>query len=141
MTLPRNSVPIIQAIEAGMRPAGPLLVSCHGGHVGHGWDNALVDVDPLQTYRWGWLKGLPSVVVLMGAGTRFGTLLDDILKAEPLQLDVVDTDRGLGWLVLSARPRLRTVRWPAWQVADWLGSQEWHLGLKDLREQHGLVAQ
>lgn len=138
--LPMSAIEIVQGIEAGMRPSGPLLVSCHRGHAGHTWDNAIVDVDPLKTYRWDWVKGLPSVVVLMGEGTRFGTLLGDLLRAEPLQLDVVDTDRGLGWMVLFTKPKLRTLRWPAAQVADWLGDQQWHLDMKAERERFGLVA-
>jgi hypothetical protein len=121
-----------------MRPAGPLLVACHDRCP---WDNATVHVDPMAQYRWDWLKGLPFVVVVMGAETRFGTLLDDILSGAPGQLDVVDTDRAVGWMVLAAKGQLRTVRWPASYVADWLGDQAWHLHLREMREQHGLVAQ
>jgi hypothetical protein len=124
---PRNAWEIVKARANGMRPEGPVLVVLHGQH---DIDNAMVYAEPNVRYRWDWVRGLPNVVVLIGSGTRMGTILADIMDAGPLQLDVIDHERELGWLVNLVRPKLRTVRWPQSWVRDWLGSCEWHRALQ-----------
>lgn len=122
---------IADARAGGLRPAETVLIVLAGRF---DWPNPTVYATPGERYRWDWLTGL-SIVVLLDAGTRLGSTLDDIHKAEPAQLDVIDAERGLGWLVLFTRPQLRTVRWPRGQVADWLGDGQWHRELGDLKEQ------
>ena len=113
-----------------------MVVSLNGDH---GWDNAFVTAEPGQRYRWDWVKGLPSIVVTVGRETKIGTLLADIEAGEPVQLDVVDTERQLGWMVLFAKRRLITVQWPTWQVADWLGGGIWHSELNKIKGSLGLI--
>lgn len=117
---------IAQARSGGLKPAETVLIVLAGNH---DWSNPQVFADPDQAYRWDWLRGL-SVVVLIAADTRIGNTLYQIDQAEPAQLDVIDFERNKGWLVLSTKPRLKTVRWPAHQVADWLGPGTWHAELK-----------
>ena len=132
---PKGAQQIAEARANGMRPEGPVIVVLHGQP---NWDNAMVYANPALRYRWDWVRGLPSVVVIVGYTTRLGTILSDIEDNEPGQLDVVDTDRALGWMVLFTRPRLKTVRWPAMTVKDWLGDQQWHLALNDIKAKAGL---
>lgn len=132
---PRNAYAIAKARENGLRPSGPVIVALNGDPE---WDNATVYADPAEAYRWDWVKGLPSVVVLIGKDTRFGSILHDIEDCEPGQLDVIDTDRQIGWLVLSAKKRLVTLRWPQWMVRDWLGESTWHDGVNEIKASFGL---
>lgn len=127
---------IANARKNGMRPAGPVIVALNGDQ---GWDNATVYADPAGAYRWDWVKGLPSIVVVMGKDTRLGTILRDIEDNEPGQLDVIDTDRFMGWMILSAKPKLSTLRWPKWMVRDWLGDGHWHKNLNETKASFGLV--
>lgn len=128
---------IAQARAQGMRPSGPVIVALNGDP--H-WDNATVLADPKESYRWDWVKGLPSIVVVMGKETRLGSILSDIEASEPGQLDVIDTDRRLGWMVLFAKPKLVTLNWPQWAVSDWLGDAHWHNNLNETKAGFGLVA-
>jgi hypothetical protein len=86
------------------------------------------------TYRWEFLKGLGAVVLKNQNHdlSMLAGLLQDIDGAHPAQLDLVDIDAGRGWMVLFTNP-LRTVRWTAHQVADWLGDGEWHRELQSLK--------
>ena len=135
LAYPRGAFTIAQLLESGKRPAGPVIVSLNGDP---GWDNATVLADPRESYRWDWVKGLPSVVVTMGKDTRLGSILADILQSEPGQLDVIDTERVVAWMVLRARPKLRAVRWPAHWVADWLGEGFAHAELNAVKARFGL---
>ena len=133
---PTNGYVIEQNRLKGLRPSGPLIVALNGDpHL----DNATVYANPGQSYNWRWVKGLPSVIVLIGADTRFGTILRDIEDCEPGQHDVIDTERELGWMVLFARPKLVTLKWPKWMVRDWLGDGEWHTNLNTYKASQGLV--
>lgn len=134
LQLPRGAADIVRAIDNGMRPAGPVLVVCAGEF---DWDNAMVHVDPKAHYRWDWVEGLPSVVVLIGKDTRFRTLLRDIDAAGPGQLDVVDVEGRHAWMVLRTAPKLRTVAWHQGEVDDWLGDQQWHLQRARLLHAYG----
>lgn len=122
---------IAEARAQGLKPAGVVLVALAGRvH----WDNPTVYANPEQPYRWDWLRGL-SVVVLMDRKTRLGNILADILGAKPEQLDVIDHERRLGWLVLEVIPRLVKVRWaPSW-VADWLGDSHLHDALHTIKRE------
>ncbi len=134
---PIGAEPIAAARAKGLRPAGPVLVIAHGRF--H-WDNAMVYVQAGQQYRWDWVKGLPGIVVLVGAATKLGQLLSDIEDGEPNQIDVIDHERELGWMVTQTRPKLRTARWHSAEVKDWLGDQTMHRTLQQSRIEHGLVA-
>src|SRR6185312_12417342 len=123
---------IAEARSGGLRPAEAVLIVLAGRF---DWPNPMVYATPGERYRWDWLKGL-SAVVLIDASTRLGGTLSDIEEAEPAQIDVIDAERGLGWLVLFTRPHLRTVRWPRAQVADWLGDGQWHHALNEMKEQY-----
>lgn len=127
---------IAEMRATGKRPAGPVIVALNGDP---GWDNATVIAELGLQYRWDWVKGLPSIVVTIGAKTRLGTLLADIEASEPGQLDVIDTERQLGWMVLFAKRRLVTVTWPKAQVIDWLGDGVWHDGLNKIKASFGQV--
>lgn len=122
---------IAEARTGGLRPAETVLIVLAGRF---DWPNPTVYATPGQRYRWDWLKAL-SIVVLIDASTRLGSTLDDIYQAEPAQLDVIDAERGLGWLVTFTHPRLQTVRWPRGQVVDWLGDGRWHRELNEMKEQ------
>lgn len=128
---------IAEARAGGLRPSELVLISL-AGRVD--WPNPLVYATPGQRFRWDWLKGL-SVVVLIESSTRLDNILKDIDGAGPMQLDVVDRERGLGWMVLSTNPRLQTVRWPRYQVEDWLGNQEWHQEINYLKARANLQAE
>lgn len=125
---------IAEARANGLKPAELVLISLAGSV---DWPNPLVFATPGQRFRWDWLKGL-SVVVLIETNTRLDNILQDINSAEPMQLDVVDRERGLGWMVLCTNPRLQTVRWPRYQVEDWLGNQEWHQEINYLKARANL---
>lgn len=126
---------IAQARANGRRPAGPVIVALNGDP---GWDNAIVIAAPDESYRWDWAKGLPSIVVLIGKETRFKTIIREIEACEPGQLDVIDTDRKIGWMVLFTRPKLVTLKWPKHQVADWLGESVWHNDISKIKSGFGL---
>ncbi len=134
---PVNAPAIAEARANGMRPSGPLLVVMSGTF---DFDNATVLARAGTRYRWDWVRALPSVIVLIGRDTKLGTILADIEEHQPNQLDVIDHERGLGWMVTATRPSLKTVRWQRWQVADWLGDQQWHLKLQAHRQHYALVA-
>lgn len=121
---------IAQARSRGLKPTETVLIVLAGQH---DWPNPQVFADPTRSYRWDWLRGL-NVVVLIAADTRVGNILSQIDQAEPAQIDVIDFERSKGWLVLSTKPRLQTVRWPAHQVADWLGPGTWHADLKQIKD-------
>jgi len=133
---PRGAFDIVKARANGFRPAGPVIVALNGTP---DCDNAIVYADPMESYRWDWVKGLPNVVVLIGKETRLGTILADIYACEPGQFDVIDTDRGLGWMVLFTKPKLRTLTLPKHQVLDWLGDGEWHKNLNKAKASYGLA--
>ena len=122
---------IADARAKGLKPAGVVLVVLAGRF--H-WDNPTVYANPEQSYRWDWLRGL-SVVVLMDSKTRLGKLLADILGAKPGQLDVIDHERKLGWLVLEAIPRLVKVRWATSWVVDWLDDCRMHDALHTIKHE------
>jgi hypothetical protein len=127
---PRNAHGIVQARANGMRPAGPLVVVLNGST--QEWDNAMVYADPGKAYRWDWIRGL-GVVVLIGADTRLQSILSDIEACQPCQIDVIDTDRQMGWMVLFTRPKIRTRDWPKAWVLDWLGDCKWHRDLEQIK--------
>lgn len=128
---PRNAMPIVQARQNGMKPKGMVIVVMTERYERLPAD-AHVFVDPGKSYRWDWVRGLPNVIVVIDAKTKFGRLLVDIQDAEPVQIDVVDVERRRGWLVCFADP-LTTVRWPQFQVDDWLGDGQWHQDLADAK--------
>lgn len=121
---------IAQARASGLKPAEIVLIDLAGKS---DWPNPTVYADPSKRYCWDWIKGL-SVVVLINASTRLGTILSDIEDAEPAQTDVIDTERRLGWLINATRPKLKTVRHPAAWLDDWLGPCTWHRDLKHAKE-------
>lgn len=125
---PRNADAIVSARRNGMKPAGPVLISLTKQYRALP-DDAIVYADPGQTYRWDWIKGLTSVVVLIDAKTKLGPLLADLESCEPNQIDVVDVERRVGWMVGFVKHGLATIRWTPHQVRDWLGSCEWHEAL------------
>lgn len=133
----RGAFTIAQARADGMRPAGPVIIVLNGEEPY--CSNAIVYADPAQSYRWDWVKGLPNIVVLMGKDTRLGSILGDIEDCGPGQLDVIDTDRGIGWMVLFTKPKLKTLTLPKFMVMDWLGDGEWHKNLNETKARYGLV--
>lgn len=129
---------IAEARADGLRPAQVVLIILAGS-----WENdsnPKVYVQPGQQYRWDWLRGL-NAVVLVDAGTRMGTTLQDIEREGAGQIDVIDFERCRGWLVLGAAPRLSTVRWPHRHVKDWLGTGEWHHELNQLKSRASQAAE
>ncbi|MNK90295.1 hypothetical protein D3C87_1103410 [compost metagenome] len=66
--------------------------------------------------------------MVVEASTKLGSLLADLENVGVGQIDVVDVERVIGWMVVFAQP-LRTVRWPKSQAIDWLGDGSWHAGL------------
>lgn len=134
---PEGAFSIAKARANGMRPSGPVIVAMHAE--APQFENATVIADPSGIYRWDWVRGLPSIVGLIGKDTRFGTILRDIEDSDPQQLDVIDFERELGWMVLFTKPRLRTVRWPQQAVRDWLGDGMWHIKLNELKTNFGLA--
>ena len=128
---PRGAARAIAESRAnGLKPSETVLVVLAGTF---DWPNPQVYLNPQQSYRWDWLRGL-NAVVLIDSKTRLGNTLQDIDRAEPTQLDVIDTERVLGWLVLRTTPSIRTVRWPRACVADWLGPRDWHRNLNDAKD-------
>lgn len=136
MTLPypRNAAPIVEARAKGMRPAGLLIVVMTDRYTRLPND-AHVFIDAEQRYRWDWVRGLPNVVVVVDAETKLGSVLSDLESAAVEQIDVVDVERRLGWLVCFAEP-LRTVRWPRSQVEDWIGDGAWHADLARVKAEY-----
>ena len=118
---------VAQARASGLKPAQPVLIDLGGGAE---WANPTCHADPKRHYRWDWVRGL-NIVVLIHARTGLGDILHDIDIHEPCQIDVIDPERRLGWLVNFTRPILRTCRWPRRQVDDWLGDGHWHKDLHD----------
>jgi hypothetical protein len=136
---PRNCQPIVLARANGMRPADPVLVVCTDQYRAHR-DSAVVYIDAEQGYRWDWVRGM-HIVVLIEAETKLGGTLDAINREEPSQLDVVDVERGLGWLVNFTHPRLSTVRWPDAWARDWLGDGAWHRAHQQYTRQERHIAE
>ncbi|WP_208507928.1 hypothetical protein [Variovorax paradoxus] len=135
---PRNAAPIVEARAKGMRPAGLLIVVMTDRYERLPND-AHVFVDAGVRYCWDWARGLPNVVVVMDARTKLGTLLGDLMGARIGQVDVVDVERGKGWLVNSAQP-LSTVRWSPLQVRDWLGDGSWHAEVEEAKAQYEVLS-
>lgn len=124
MSLPyaRNAEAIAEARSNGMRPSGPVLVAlCRIPD----WPNAVVYARPNVAYRWDWVRGLP-IVVLVEAATKMADILRSIADKDPQQIDVVDIERRIGWLVGFIGSRMVTCRWPAECVDDWLEDGAWH---------------
>ena len=114
---------IAEARANGMKPSGVVLIVL-AGHFD--WPDPMVYATPGQAYRWDWIRGL-SVVLLIDSNTRLGEIVADIERDEPFQLDVVDANRRLGWLVNWATPRIiKFVRWPPHLVDAWRGTGDWH---------------
>jgi hypothetical protein len=130
---PRNAQQIVAARAAGMKPAGPVMVVMTRRYETLPGD-AHVFADPGKRYRWDWVRGLLSVVVVIDASTKFGDLLHEIQLNSPNELDLVDCERMKGWKVCITCPQLRTVRWPDWEVKDWLSDGEWHADLQRIKE-------
>jgi hypothetical protein len=127
---------IAQARSGGLKPADTVLIVLAGRH---DCSNPQVFANPDRAYRWDWLRGL-SVAILVATNTRIGNILSQIDQAAPDQIDVIDFERGKGWMVLFTKPRLKTVRWPAHQVADWLGPGTWHAELKATKDRAQALA-
>eukprot|EP01032_Pedospumella_encystans_P008609 gene8609-10198_t len=121
-----------------MRPAGLLIVVMTDRYERLPND-AHVFVDEGVRYRWDWARGLPNVVVVVEANTKLGSLLVDLERAGIGQIDVVDVERGQGWLVNFAEP-LSTVRWTPLQVRDWLGDGDWHAEVQAAKAQYEVLA-
>jgi hypothetical protein len=117
---------IANARAQGMKPAGAVEVILAGDKIDDSGPNVFVDQD--RIYRWDWLVGL-NAVLLIDSKTKLDRILADIERAGPSQIDVIDRERRLGWLVLSVKPRIKTVRWPSSWTADWLDRGDWHPGL------------
>jgi len=114
---------IAEARAKGFKPAGAVEIILAGG-----WrdtPNPTVYANANKAYCWDWLKGL-SVVLVIDTKTRLDNILPAIDRASPAQIDVIDRERCLGWLICSTQPRIKTVRWPRCWVQDWLGDWEWH---------------
>jgi hypothetical protein len=128
---PRGAARAIADARAnGLKPAGVVLIVL-AGHFD--WPDPMVYATPGQSYRWDWLKGL-SAVLLIDSKTRLGQIVSDIELAEPFQLDVIDAERRLGWLVNWATPQIiKSVRWPRFMVDDWLGTGDWHHELERIK--------
>lgn len=134
---PRNAGPIVEARAHGMKPAGLLIVVMTPRYEQLPND-AHVFIDAGQRYRWDWARGLENVIVAIDASTKLGTLLEDLEDAKVDQIDVVDVERRLGWMVCFANP-LRTVRWPRKQTEDWLGDGEWHADLAQVKADYAAL--
>ncbi len=107
----------------GMKLSGVVLIVL-AGHFD--WPDPTVYATPGQSYRWDWLRGL-SVVMLIDSKTCHGEMVADIESAEPLQLDMIDIERRLGWTVTGVWSKeIKTVRWTRFMVDDWLGAGSWH---------------
>lgn len=130
---PRNAQLIVDARAEGMRPSGPLMVVMTKKYRQIPGD-AHVYADAGKTYRWDWVRGLLSVVVVIDASTKFGNLLHEIQVNGPNELDLVDCERMKGWKVCLTYPQLRTVKWPEYEVKSWLGDGAWHDELHNAKE-------
>lgn len=122
---------IAEARARGLKPAEIVLIDLGGTS---DWPNPTVYADPFKRYRWDWLMGL-NVVILIKADTRMGSILDDIERAEPSQVDVLDTERRIGWLINATAPTLKTVKWPPAWVSDWLGEGTLFADLKRIKDE------
>jgi len=129
---------IADARAKGFKPAGAVEIILAGGWMDS--PNPQVFADANQAYCWDWLKGL-SVVLLVDSKTRLSNILPAIERAEPAQIDVIDRERRLGWLICSTQPRIKTVRWPPAWVADWLDGGTWHQELAQVKADAKTVAE
>jgi hypothetical protein len=127
---------IAEARANGLKPAETVLIVLAGNF---DWPNPQIYLNPEQTYRWDWLRGL-GVVVLIDSKTRLGHTLQDIDRVEPSQLDVIDVEQGLGWHVVRTTPFIRAVRWPKAWVSDWLGRGIWHRELNESKVRFAMQA-
>lgn len=124
MHFPRGDARAIANARAkGLKPAGAVEIVLAGDRFDSA--NPVVFADQDRIYRWDWVSGL-NVVLLIDSKTRLDRILADIDRANPEQIDVIDRERRLGWLITCTKPRIRTVRWPTAWVADWLDGQAWH---------------
>lgn len=121
---------IADARAKGFKPAGAVEIILAGGWMDS--PNPQVFADASEAYRWDWIKGL-SVVLLIDSKTRLDGILPAIDRAAPAQIDVIDRERCLGWLICSTQPRIKTVRWPRGWVQDWLGDGDWHQDLAKVK--------
>ena len=101
MPYPTNGY-VIRAKQAqGPSPIRPVIVALNGDpHL----DNATVYANPGHAYNWRWVKGLPSVIVLIGAETVSGRSCATS-DCEPGQLDVSRHRAQVGWMVPLLRDR------------------------------------
>ena len=119
---PRNAGPIVAAREKGMKPAGPVMVILSDKYQRLS-DDAHVFADTTRRYRWDWVKGLLSVVIVIDASSKLGNLPHEIQINGPLELDIVDCERRKAWKVCLTYPQLRTARWLKHEVETWLGEE------------------
>lgn len=128
MQYPRGDARAIADARArGLKPAGAVEVVLAGGWFDS--PNPVVYADDHdRIYRWDWLAGL-YVVLVVNSKTRLDRILAGIDRANPAQIDVIDRERRLGWMVTYAKPRIKTIRWPSAWVADWLDAGNLHLEL------------
>jgi hypothetical protein len=117
---PRNAGPIVAARAKGMKPAGPVMVVLTDKYRLLP-DDAHVFADMTRRYRWDWVAGLLSVVIVIDASTKFGDLPNEIQVNSPRELDIVDCERRKGWKVCLTYPQLRTTKWLPHEVDSWLG--------------------
>lgn len=122
---------IADARVNGMRPSSAVLIIAGGERVD--WEACPTSyVDAGTAYQWDWVRGL-NVVVQIVPSTRLGTLLMDIERHDPSQIDVLDQERRVGWLVTRTKPTLQTIRWPRHWAADWLDGGDWHRELNQIK--------
>lgn len=131
MNTARNAEPIIAARRKGLKPAGPVLV-CLTSMYRPLKGDAIVYAKQDESYDWSWTKGLTSVVVLVDASTKLGSLLSDIEAHKPEQIDIVDVEKRRGWMLLSAS-HLVSIDWDQALVEDWLGYGDWHRELQQIK--------
>lgn len=136
---PRNAAPIVAARANGMKPAGPVMVVLTDKYETLPGD-AHVFADMKRRYRWDWVAGLLSVVIVIDSSTKFGNLPHEIQVNAPLELDIVDCERRKGWKVYLTYPQLRTSRWPKHEVDSWLGNGSWHQSLQNIKTTKEKVA-
>lgn len=137
---PRNAGPIVAARSSGMKPAGPVMVVLTDKYLMLPND-AHVFADIKRRYRWDWVGGLLSVVIVIDASTKFGNLPHEIQVNSPLELDIVDCERRKGWKVCLTYPQLRTTKWKQFEVDSWLGDGDWHRQLQQAKNQNKEMAQ
>lgn len=121
---------IADARAKGMKPAGAVEIILAGDWTEGANPKVFADAD--KPYRWEWVKGLP-VVLMIDATTSLDRILTDINAEEPSQIDVIDRERCLGWLVTCVTPTVQTVRWPRAWVQDWLMDRGWHQALAQVK--------